>query len=814
MKTKPSVLFLGFLFSTLSLSAAQPWHTAGKRSECLLFERHTWNAQDAVDETPGYSRRCYTYTDSVFIPASFAGKCFTLSCGAANQEAWLFINGYSVGYHAGGYTAFAFDVTPYCRPGQWNTVRIVVSNCYNENIPPLSADFTFFGGLYRDVILTATAPAHFATTHYATRGVYIATPEVSTEQATVQVEARIEGADKAMKNARSVQFVVRGHGYEKSVRASVRHGMARAEVTIPTPALWSPDTPNLYVVECSLYDKHGRLQDQVQERFGLRWYAFGEDGMFYLNGVRTKLIGTSRHQCYKGLGNALPDSLQRRDIELIKAMGANFLRVAHYPQGENIMRLCDSIGLLCSVEIPLVNAITESETFARRCEEMLDEMVWQNRNHASVVLWAYSNEILLRPPFKNDTARHNLYCEHAATLCRRLNAHLKMLDPVRPTMIVLHDNFKEYGRYGFPEAADVVGLNIYSGWYSGVFSGMDKSVERVRKALPHTPLLLTEFGADCDPRLRTAFPQRFDYSMDYALLFHRHYLSFILSSDYLAGGTVWNYNDFCSEARLGALPHYNCKGLVTADRRRKQTYFYYQSVLRHDSVGQHAADTLRKLLQLPTPTEMPLRVNMGSSCFFTDDSAQVWQPEQAYTQGSWGYVGGEAFTKKTKYGQLPTADVDIVGTDQDPLYQTARVGIRSFRADVPAGKYRIVLHFAELESADQEQMSVYNLGNEALSTSFAGRCMTIQVSPKPIADLQPIMHSKSIVSSQPMSESIEESTEEQMQSSDTINLTAQYGKYRAAQRSYTVEVANEGITISFSAIVGTPILNAVEIEKL
>lgn len=250
-------------------------------------------------------------------------------------------------------------------------------------------------------------------------------------------------------------------------------------------------------------------------------------------------------------------------------------------------------------------------------------------------------------------------------------------------------------------------------------------------------------------------------------------------------------------------------------RPSAQTDLFLLSVcFASDSVGQHAADTLRKLLQLPTPTEMPLRVNMGSSCFFTDDSAQVWQPEQAYTQGSWGYVGGEAFTKKTKYGQLPTADVDIVGTDQDPLYQTARVGIRSFRADVPAGKYRIVLHFAELESADQEQMSVYNLGNEALSTSFAGRCMTIQVSPKPIADLQPIMHSKSIVSSQPMSESIEESTEEQMQSSDTINLTAQYGKYRAAQRSYTVEVANEGITISFSAIVGTPILNAVEIEKL
>ena len=509
--------------------AAQPWHTSGMRSECVLFERHTWNAADAVDEEPSYSRRRYTYTDSVFIPDAMEGKCFTLSCGAANQEAWVYLNGDSVGYHAGGYTAFAFDVTRYCHAGKWNRVRIVVSNEYNENIPPLSADFTFFGGLYRDVVLTATSPLHFATTHFATRGVYVYTPVVSAERATVQIEAMAEGKGK-------VEFLVSGHGFLKTIKAKIQTGKARTELTIPNPALWTPDTPNLYTVQCRLYDKHGRLQDETNEQFGLRWYGFGEDGMFYLNGVKTKLVGTSRHQCYKGLGNALPDSLQRRDIELIKAMGANFLRVAHYPQGEYIMHLCDSIGLLCSVEIPLVNAITENETFAQRCEDMIDEMVWQNRNHPSVVLWAYSNEILLRPPFKNDTARHSLYCEHAAALCRRLNAHLKALDPTRPTMIVLHDNFKEYSRYGFPQAADVVGLNIYSGWYSGMFSGMDKSVERVHTALPGKPLLLTEFGADCDPRIRTAFPERFDYSMDYALLFHKHYLTFILNCDYLEIG--------------------------------------------------------------------------------------------------------------------------------------------------------------------------------------------------------------------------------------------------------------------------------------
>lgn len=748
----------------------RPWERNGMRDTYKLFVRHTWNVSDAVDETSGYSRRQYVYSDSVCIPQTLDCKRFTLSVGAADQEAWVYVNGNSVGYHAGGYTAFAWDITRYCHVGEMNYVRIVVSNEYNAEIPPLSADFTFFGGLYRDVVLTATSPLHFSTTHYATQGVYVYTPSVSTEQATVRVEALVEGKGR-------VEWSVSGHGCSKTVQSRVKHGKAVAELSIPNPALWTPDTPNLYIVCARLYDSQGRLQDEVVESFGLRWYGFGEDGLFYLNGVKTKLIGSSRHQCYKGVGNALPDSLQRKDIELIKAMGANFLRVAHYPQGEYIMHLCDSIGLLCSVEIPLVNAITETETFAQHCIEMVDEMVWQNRNHPSVVMWAYSNEILLRPPFRNDSIRHDLYCRHTAALCQQLNTHLKALDPARPTMIVLHDNFKEYNRYGFPQAADVVGLNIYSGWYSGVFSGLDKSVERVHQELPHKPLLLTEFGADCDPRIRTMYPQRFDYSMDYALLFHWHYLSFVLQCEYLAGGAVWNYNDFHSEARLGALPHYNCKGLVTSDRQRKLTYFYYQSVLRHDSVGAQAADTLTKMLQMPEPQSLPLRVNMGSRCFFTDDSAHVWQPEQAYTQGSWGYVGGEAFTKKTKYGQLPAADVDILGTDQDPLYQTARVGVEMFRADVPAGQYRVVLHFAELESREKEQMSVYNLGNEAIDTDFRGREMVVRVQDLP---------------------------------GDTINLTRQYGRYRAVELHYMVE-AQDGIVIRFDSLKGETLLNGIEI---
>lgn len=151
---KKVLTFLALWFTGLAVYAnpvsVSRWHTLGTRAQYPLFERHTWNALDATDEQPGYFRGQYTYTDSVFIPLSFADKSLSLFIGAANQEAWLYVNGDSVGYHAGGYTAFAFDVTPYCRFGQTNYIRLVVSNAYNENIPPLSADFTFFGGVYRD----------------------------------------------------------------------------------------------------------------------------------------------------------------------------------------------------------------------------------------------------------------------------------------------------------------------------------------------------------------------------------------------------------------------------------------------------------------------------------------------------------------------------------------------------------------------------------------------------------------------------------------------------------------------------------------
>ena len=378
--------------------------------------------------------------------------------------------------------------------------------------------------------------------------------------------------------------------------------------------------------------------DEASTRFGLRYYHFDAQTGFYLNGKPLKLIGTNRHQDESGYGNALEDWQHERDIRLLKEMGGNFLRVSHYPQARRVMDMCDSLGILCSVEIPLVNAITESQDFEDNSMRVLDEMIQQNRNHPCVIVWAYMNEILLRPPFKNHPSRDSLYRQHATELAQRLNSRCKALDPERYTMIAFHDNMKLYNGCAMTAVPDIIGMNIYQGWYSGNFSGLETSLEAQHAATPEKVLLISEYGADCDPRIRSAKPVRFDYSIDHSLRFHQHYLHVIQSTPYIAGGAVWNLNDFQSEGRAGAIPHFNLKGLTTTHREPKATYYYYQSMLHPDAaMREHAKEQMDSLLRMPVATEYPICVLLGTDRWFTENTTgQIWQSEQAYQKGSHG----------------------------------------------------------------------------------------------------------------------------------------------------------------------------------
>jgi beta-galactosidase len=755
---------------TLSLTAG----TSIAREKIMVFPRHTWNAADATDSVPGYERNMHHLEKSIFVPRSWKGSDITFVSLGANQEVTLYVNGNKVGYHAGGYTAFSMDVTPYIHPGQDNVIAADITNEHNPDIPPLSADFTFFGGFYRDNFLLRTGKKHFSTTFYGTNGIIVDNNAIQTCPTGWDVTAHLTGCD----GSESVRILVNG---QVNTTQAVPAGQSTCQlsVLVDNPRLWSPNDPHLYQLTFQLLDRRGRIIDEIQQQCGLRYYRFNEQGLFELNGEVTRLIGTNRHQCYAGVGYATPDSIHRLDMLALKNMGGNFLRVSHYPQDPLIMHLCDSLGILTSVEIPVVNAITESDAFTANCLHMTDEMVWQNRNYASVVLWGYMNEVLLRPPFRYQKGmwkRHWEYVMNVNKLAGKLNDRLHELDKERYTFAAVHDYFKEYQECGLDTLADVIGHNIYSGWYSNTIESLDAKVERLHKQMNGRPQIMSEYGADCDVNLRSADPKKFDYTLDYAMLYHRHYLHVLMTTDKMAGGMAWNLNDFHSESRGGAIPHLNLKGLITLDRTPKATYYFYQSQLHPDSaVRMKAEQQMNELLNIPQAQTWPMCLLLASNRIYIDNKGLVWIP----SDNRCVTYGGVPYVRKTNHGDLPASDVTILGTEEWARYQTALMGADSIHLDVSDGQYRLTLSFCELETIGEQEMSPYNLGNKALDTGFNGRVQRVKVNENVVWDGQQLDTYRAI--------------------DIPIQLTVQNGK---------------GIMITLEATQGATIINALKLEKL
>ncbi|WP_457063499.1 glycoside hydrolase family 2 TIM barrel-domain containing protein [Hymenobacter sp. UYAg731] len=554
---------------------------------------HTWNAADVTDDEPGYYRGTGWYRKVLHIPASWQSRRVYLYFEGAGQEAAVYVNGQLAGRHAGGYTAFSIPISKWLKfdKAASNDVVVKVDNSPNPALPPLSADFTFYGGLYRDVYLMAASPVHFDLDNHASSGLFVSTPTVSAEAAGVLARGTLAN-ESATKRRLTVLTELSDHAGNIVARQRSSLTLAAGEkrafrqmfANLRRPHLWSPDAPYLYHVTATVREAgpaDTAPLDAVSSPLGLRWFRFDAATGFYLNGQPLKLIGTNRHQDFPGLGNALPDALAERDLLLLKQMGGNFLRVSHYPQDPAVLAACDRLGILASVEIPVVNAITDSPAFFENCRTMQTEMIRQGYNHPSVIIWAYMNEVLLRLPtgLTKDNEPGKAYLARVAVLARELDALTRREDPARYTMLVNHSAFDLYQQAGLLQIPMLVGWNLYAGWYSGGFQGFPDFLDRHRRELPDKPLLVTEFGADADARLHSFDPLRFDKTTEYANRYHQFYLKEILARPFVAGATVWNLAEFNSESRQEAVPHTNNKSLLTADRQPKDAYLFYQAHL-------------------------------------------------------------------------------------------------------------------------------------------------------------------------------------------------------------------------------------------
>ena len=547
---------------------------------------HTWNVTDVMDDEPGYYRGVAWYRKTFRVPKKLQGKVIYLFIEAANQKAAVFINGKKAIEHTGGYTGFSVKLNPYLNKEKENELVIQVDNSHDKNIPPLSADFTFYGGIYRDVQLIAVDPVHFLFDKKGGQGIFISTPEVSDAAATVHIRSHIVNDTKNVRQLSigSQLFDATGKPAGKAMNTIIaeagKNAVQEQTIRVAQPKLWSPAEPYLYKVVTTIIDvSTGKKLDEQEQPLGLRWFAFDGEKGFSLNGKPLKLIGASRHQDLKGMGNAVPDSLARKDVQLLKDMGANFLRVAHYPQDPAVLQACDELGILASVEIPVVNEITETDSFYNNCINMQREMIRQHYNHPSVIIWCYMNEILLRPAFNNDKERQKKYFSNIAMLAKKLDSVTRKEDPYRPTMIAHHGNYNLYKEVGLIDIPGIVGWNLYQGWYGANIKDLPVYLDRYHKEYPGKPMMITEYGADADPRIRSTEPVRFDKSVEYATFYHQYYYNEIMQRPFVAGAMVWNLADFNSETRNETMPHINNKGLLQWDRTAKDPYYYYKAML-------------------------------------------------------------------------------------------------------------------------------------------------------------------------------------------------------------------------------------------
>ncbi|RYD75144.1 MAG: glycoside hydrolase family 2, partial [Sphingobacteriales bacterium] len=449
-----------------------------------------------------------------------------------------------------------------------------------------SADFTFYGGLYRNVKLVAAEPVHFSFNKKGGEGIYISTPVVNKSKASVHIKASITNNNLRLKQLviATVLYDAKGRQVTKSLKPLMAEAGKDNELTntidIKNPELWSPDKPYLYKLVTSIIDAGtGKKIEEKTNSVGLRYFYFDAGKGFYLNGKPLKLIGASRHQDFKGLGNAVPDSIAKKDVAMLKEMGANFLRVAHYPQSPAVLQACDELGLLASVEIPVVNEITETDSFYNNCMQMQQEMIQQHFNHPSVIIWCYMNEVLLRPSFNNDKERQKIYFSNIEKLARRLENLTRREDNTRYTMMAHHGNYNLYKEVGLVDIPMIVGWNLYQGWYGANINDLPAYLDKFHNDYPAKPMMITEYGADADPRIRTAAPIRFDKSVEYATAFHQYYFKEIMQRPFVAGAQVWNLADFNSETRNETMPHINNKGLLQWNRTAKDPYYFYKAVL-------------------------------------------------------------------------------------------------------------------------------------------------------------------------------------------------------------------------------------------
>ena len=520
---------------------------------------HTWNASDGHDGGNDYFRGSSLYVKTLKKAELPASDRYYLEICGANSSADVYLGGEKLAHHDGGYSTFRVDLTEALTDEC--ELAIVVDNSANNTVYPQMADFTFYGGLYRNVKLICVNESHFDLEYYGAPGIKV-TPEIVGKDATVEVEVFV----KNLKDTQKIVYTL--YDKEENELQKIESTDTKVSFEIKDVHLWhGRRDPYLYCMEAEIVCGEDVL-DNVCTRFGCRSFKIDPDNGFILNGEEYPLRGVSRHQDRLGVGNALLPEHHEEDIELILEVGATTVRLAHYQHDQYFYDLCDEKGLVIWAEIPYISKHMPGGR--ENTVTQMTELVAQNYNHPSIVVWGLSNEIGIGGADEDLLENHRI-----------LNDLVHGMDKTRLTTIAAVSMCKMDDPYLL--IPDVVSYNHYFGWYGGDTSMNGPWFDKFHAMHPTLPIGCSEYGCEA-LNWHTSDPKQGDYTEEYQSYYHEELIKQLFTRKYLWATHVWNMFDFGADARAeGGENGQNHKGLVTMDRKYKKDSFYaYKAWLSDD----------------------------------------------------------------------------------------------------------------------------------------------------------------------------------------------------------------------------------------
>lgn len=532
---------------------------------------HTWNAIDGANGFDFYKGACW-YRKELIIDNLAQGNRVFIEFNGSNSITDVYVNGHHMGQHRGGYSTFRFDITDVVEFGKSNTLAVKVDNTVVEDVYPQMADFTFFGGIYRDVNLVIANPVHFDLMDYGSQGVYIIQEDINEEKAALTIKAKLTNDLDTEKKVRVWTDILNAEGKavaymaKEVVLAAGENQTVEMPLVINNPTLWN-GRKNAYMYEAKIsLTSFNDTIDELSIPFGVRYFGVDPEKGFILNGQPLRLNGVSRHQDRKDMGWAITKKEHKEDMELIKEIGATSIRLAHYQHDQYFYDLCDREGMVVWAEIPFISIMSKTELEGINAKQQMVELIRQNFNHPSIMFWGVQNEIQIggnRPEVRK--------------VVRELAELTKKEDPTRLTtqanVMFVPDN-DEYNYM-----TDIIGYNKYYGWYQGEAEDFGPWIDGYHATNPNVPLGISEYGAEGIIQYHTNDPKVNDYTEEYHALYHEKVWKIFSERPFLWSTYVWNMFDFGANIRdEGGVKGRNNKGLITYDRKiKKDAFFMYKA---------------------------------------------------------------------------------------------------------------------------------------------------------------------------------------------------------------------------------------------